>query len=135
VLAAAGVGLAGVRFWPKAFAAPPRTKEADAKMEGKGAKSDVLPLVIDDHAPPPPHTLAVAKERWPEGGVFYGHVVQVYALSPDQARARLDLLVEEGAISRQVARCINEMVESGVFERELSEEQAEAILDRVYRLR
>ena len=52
VLAAAGVGLAGVRFWPKAFAAPPRTKEADAKTEGKGEKPDVLPLVIDDHSPP-----------------------------------------------------------------------------------
>ncbi|HEV2761589.1 MAG TPA: chromate efflux transporter, partial [Pyrinomonadaceae bacterium] len=56
VLAAAGVGLAGVRFWPRAFAAPPRTKEADAKTEGKGEESGVLPLVIDDHAPPPPHT-------------------------------------------------------------------------------
>jgi chromate transporter len=57
VLAAAGVGLAGVRFWPKAFAAPPRTKEADAKTEGKGEQSDVLPLVIDDHEPPPEHTM------------------------------------------------------------------------------
>ena len=57
VLAAAGVGLAGVRFWPKAFAAPPRTKEADAKTEGKGEEQDVLPLVIDDHSAPPAHTL------------------------------------------------------------------------------
>ena len=57
VLAAAGVGLAGVRFWPKAFAAPPKTKGADAKTEGKGEESDVLPLVIDDHALPPAHTL------------------------------------------------------------------------------
>jgi chromate transporter len=57
VLAAAGGGLAGVRFWPRAFAAPPRTKEADAKTEGKGEAPDVLPLVIDDHAPPPVHTL------------------------------------------------------------------------------
>ena len=56
VLAAAGVGLAGVRFWPGAFAAAPKTKEADAKTEGKGESSDVLPLVIEDHAPPPPHT-------------------------------------------------------------------------------
>src|SRR5215213_570536 len=56
VLAAAGVGLAGVRFWPRAFAAPPKTKEADAKTEGKGWRPDVLPLVIDDHAPPPAHT-------------------------------------------------------------------------------
>ncbi|HWS90108.1 MAG TPA: chromate efflux transporter [Pyrinomonadaceae bacterium] len=57
VLAAAGVGLAGVRFWPKTFAAPTRTKEADAKTEGKADESDVLPLVIDDHSPPPAHTL------------------------------------------------------------------------------
>jgi chromate transporter len=56
VLAAAGVGLAGVRFWPGAFAAAPKTKEADAKTEGKGERPDVLPLVIEDHAPPPPHT-------------------------------------------------------------------------------
>jgi chromate transporter len=56
VLAAAGAGLAGVRFWPGAFAAAPKTKEADAKTEGKGDESDVLPLVIDDHAPPPLHT-------------------------------------------------------------------------------
>ncbi|HEX8291408.1 MAG TPA: chromate efflux transporter [Pyrinomonadaceae bacterium] len=56
VLAAAGVGLAGVRFWPGAFAAAPKTKEADAKTEGKGESSDVLPLVIDDQAAPPPHT-------------------------------------------------------------------------------
>ena len=56
VLAAAGVGLAGVRFWPGAFAAAPKTKEADAKTEGKGERPDVLPLVIEDDAPPPPHT-------------------------------------------------------------------------------
>jgi chromate transporter len=57
VLAAAGVGLAGARFWPAAFAAAPKTKEADAKTEGKGERPDVLPLVIEDDAPPPPHTL------------------------------------------------------------------------------
>jgi chromate transporter len=56
VLAAAGMGLAGTRFWPGGFAAAPTTKEADAKMEGKGERSDVLPLVIEDDAPPPPHT-------------------------------------------------------------------------------
>jgi chromate transporter len=43
VLAAAGVGLAGVRFWPGAFAAAPKTKEADAKTEGKEERPDVLP--------------------------------------------------------------------------------------------
>src|SRR5215211_3652223 len=56
VLAAAGVGLAGARFWPAAFAAAPKTKEADAKTEGKGKRPDVMPLVIDDDVPPPPHT-------------------------------------------------------------------------------
>ncbi|MFL6332832.1 MAG: chromate efflux transporter [Pyrinomonadaceae bacterium] len=56
VLAAAGVGLAGVRFWPGAFAAAPTTKEADAKTEGKGERADVLPLVLEDDAPPPRHT-------------------------------------------------------------------------------
>src|SRR5215216_6531155 len=57
VLAAAGVGLAGVRYWSKAFAAPPRAREADAKTEGEGEQFGLLPLVIDDHAPPPAHTL------------------------------------------------------------------------------
>ena len=57
VLAAAVVGLAGVRFWPGAFAAAPRTKEADKKTEGGVEVTDAVPLVIDDHAPPPPHTL------------------------------------------------------------------------------
>jgi chromate transporter len=57
VLAAAVAGLAGARFWPGAFAAAPKTKEADAKTEGKGDESDVLALVIDDHAPPPTHTM------------------------------------------------------------------------------
>src|SRR5215216_325426 len=56
VLAAAGVGLTGSRFWPGAFAAAAKTKEAASKTEGKGERSDVLPLVIEDDAPPPPHT-------------------------------------------------------------------------------
>ncbi len=57
VLAAALVGLAGVRFWPGTFAAAPRAKEADRKTEVEGEVTDDLPLVIDDHAPPPAHTL------------------------------------------------------------------------------
>ena len=58
VLTAAAVGLAGVRFAPKVFAAaPPKTKEADRKTEGEGDAADALPLVIDDDAPPPSHTL------------------------------------------------------------------------------
>ena len=57
VVAAALVGLAGARFWPQTFAAKPATKEADAKTEGHSEVLESLPLVIDDHAPPPPHTL------------------------------------------------------------------------------
>lgn len=58
VLAAALVGLIGARYMPGVFnAAPPKTKEADRKTEGEGEMADVLPLVIDDHAPPPAHTL------------------------------------------------------------------------------
>ena len=58
VLAAALVGLSGVRFAPKVFAAaPPKTKEAGRKTGGEGDAADALPLVIDDHAPPPRHTL------------------------------------------------------------------------------
>jgi chromate transporter len=54
VVAAALVGLAGARFWPRTFAAKAVTKEADTKTEGG---SGVVPLVIDDHAPSPAHTL------------------------------------------------------------------------------
>jgi chromate transporter len=54
VVVAALVGLAGVRFWPRTFAAKVVTKEADTKTEGD---SGVVPLVIDDYAPLPAHTL------------------------------------------------------------------------------
>ena len=54
VVVAALVGLAGVRFWPRTFAAKPVTKEADIKTEND---SGVIPLAIDDHAPLPAHTL------------------------------------------------------------------------------
>lgn len=57
VLAAAVVGLIGVRYMPKVFVAAPKTKEADRKTEGAGQVTDAVPLVIDDHAPPPAHTL------------------------------------------------------------------------------
>jgi chromate transporter len=57
VVAAALVGLAGARFWPRTFAAEPATKKADAKTEGHVDVANSLPLVIDDHAPPPAHTL------------------------------------------------------------------------------
>jgi len=58
VLSAAIVGLLGARYMPDVFAAaPPTTKEADRKTEGGSKLTEALPLVIDDHAPPPAHTL------------------------------------------------------------------------------
>ena len=57
VLAAAAVGLAGARYMPSTFAAPPKSKEADRKTEGAGRVTEALPLAIDDDAPPPAHTL------------------------------------------------------------------------------
>ena len=57
VVGAALVGFAGVRFWPGTFAAKPVTKEADGKTEGDPGLAAAIPLVIDDHAPPPAHTL------------------------------------------------------------------------------
>jgi chromate transporter len=57
VLAAAVVGLAGAHFMPNVFVARPKTKEADKKTEGGDRITGALPLVIDDHAPPPAHTL------------------------------------------------------------------------------
>ncbi len=57
VVAAAIVGLLGVRIAPTVFVRRPKTKEADRKTEGDDGLADELPLVIDDHAPPPAHTL------------------------------------------------------------------------------
>ncbi len=57
VLAAALVGLFGAHFMPSVFAAQPKTKEADKKTEGDAQITDKLPLIIDDHAAPPAHTL------------------------------------------------------------------------------
>jgi chromate transporter len=58
VLVAAIVGLLGARYLPKVFAAvPPTTKEADRKTEGEGDLTEAIPLLIDDRAPPPTHTL------------------------------------------------------------------------------
>src|SRR5687767_13987855 len=57
VLAAAIIGLLGANFMPTVFAAKPKTKEADKKTEGDGEITDALPLVIDDDAAPPAHTL------------------------------------------------------------------------------
>lgn len=57
VLAAAAIGLFGARLLPGVFAAQPTTKEPDKKTEGDGEINNTVPLVIDDNAPPPSHTL------------------------------------------------------------------------------
>ncbi len=42
---------------PKVFAVAATIKEADRKTEGEGELTEVVPLLIDDHVPPPDHTL------------------------------------------------------------------------------
>jgi len=58
VLAAGLTGLIGARWWPEVFgAAKSATKEANKMTEVGGNVAEALPLVIDDNAPPPAHTL------------------------------------------------------------------------------
>ena len=57
VLVAAIVGLFGARYLPKVFSTAVTIKEADRKTKGVGELTDVAPLLIDDHAPLPDHTL------------------------------------------------------------------------------
>lgn len=58
VLAAALIGLAGIRLFPDAFAAQAKnTKSSDKNNETENESNDVLPLVISDDAPPPAHTI------------------------------------------------------------------------------
>jgi len=57
VLAAALVGLAGAKYLPKIFVAPPKAKEVSQKAEQDRKATSDLPLVIDDDAPPPAYTL------------------------------------------------------------------------------
>lgn len=58
VLAAAVIGLIGSHYMSGVFApASPQTKEAGKKKQSAGDVKDTLPLVIDDYAPPPAHTL------------------------------------------------------------------------------
>jgi chromate transporter len=42
---------------PSVFAVQPKIKEASKRREGDGQVTEALPLVIDDEAPPPEHTL------------------------------------------------------------------------------
>ncbi len=57
VLAAAVIGLLGAHAMPSVFGAQPKTKKAEKKKEGEGNSDAVLPLAIDDNAPPLSHTL------------------------------------------------------------------------------
>jgi chromate transporter len=58
VLAAGMFGFIGARLWPVVFAKAPKTAVAgDNRSSAGGRTVDQAPIVIDDHAPPPPHTL------------------------------------------------------------------------------
>jgi chromate transporter len=57
VLTAGIIGLAGARRWPEIFAGARQMKTADAKKERSANAAFRINHVIDDHAPPPPHTL------------------------------------------------------------------------------
>ncbi len=58
VLAAGMLGLIGARRWPKVFAAAPNAVTARNNHSNAGGQpANQLPIVIDDHAPPPAHTL------------------------------------------------------------------------------
>ena len=58
VLAAGLIGLLGARFAPNVFdAASPAAKQANAETQVENQSAAELPLVIDDHAPPPAYTL------------------------------------------------------------------------------
>ncbi len=59
VLIAGLTGLMGARLWPEIFgtAKSAANTKADEKTKGSGQTVATLPLVIDDNAPPPAHTL------------------------------------------------------------------------------
>ena len=61
VVSAALIGLAGVRFLPSLFVRPAKPVDNDAGVDGP---SNELPLVIDDHEPPPVHTLPNRKRNF-----------------------------------------------------------------------
>ncbi len=56
VLGAGLVGFFGARLWPETFA-PKDLKKGPKAGESATFDEGLLPLVIDDHAPPPAHTL------------------------------------------------------------------------------
>ncbi|HEX8492560.1 MAG TPA: chromate efflux transporter [Pyrinomonadaceae bacterium] len=58
VLAAGLTGLIGAHVWPDVFGTMKiAAKETEQKKEGDTKIAEMLPLVIDDNAPPPAHTL------------------------------------------------------------------------------
>src|SRR5262247_4353790 len=58
VLAAGMVGLIGAGLWPAVFAKAPNTTVARNHRSSDGGRTaNQAPIVIDDHAPPPAHTL------------------------------------------------------------------------------
>jgi chromate transporter len=58
VLAAGMLGLIGARLWPAVFAKAPKTAVAgNNRLSAGGQPANQAPVVIDDHAPPPAHTL------------------------------------------------------------------------------
>ncbi len=57
VLAAALIGLAGVKLVPQFFAERPKSKRQEIEDRKKADIAEALPLVIDDNAEPPPHTV------------------------------------------------------------------------------
>ena len=57
VVLAGVIGLVGVRLAPTAFVRTPRTNDQEKETVEKARSGKELPLVIDDNAPPPVHTL------------------------------------------------------------------------------
>src|SRR5262249_26224918 len=58
VLAAGILGLVGARLWPAVFAKAPGAAGAGRNRSSAGGQTaNQAPIFIDDHAPPPPHTL------------------------------------------------------------------------------
>ncbi len=80
------------------------------------------------------HALArsVAEERWPPVRGCVGHKVEVRTLSPYELDVRLGGFVEEGTVSPRLAGVLRGLVRGSTFEIELSEGEAEALLDKIY---
>lgn len=57
VVIAGAVGFFFARIAPSMFDRPPKSKEAEGRTDGDDALAAYPPIAIDDHAPPPVHTL------------------------------------------------------------------------------